>query len=117
MREANRLVGTASFAPSPEGLLYQEDGVLVGGGFRSPASQSYRFLTEGPRASVRFRDGRLFHELDLACGAAHVRHACAPDMYRGRYRVRGANLWTSAWRVDGPRKQLLIVTRYRRPAA
>jgi len=61
---------------------------------------------------VRFDDGRPFHTLDLSTGRAEVEHDCAPDRYRGRYRINGEDRWTLAWQVRGPRKQMIIATRY-----
>jgi hypothetical protein len=108
-----RLAGLASFTPAFGGLTYHEEGLLVGSTFRAPASQTYRFDIRGSRAEVRFQDGRFFHEIELTQGCAHVRHVCGADLYTGRYVSRGPNLfWTTTWQVSGPRKRMLIVTRY-----
>ena len=82
---------------------------------RGRASQRYLYLPLGPAVmAVRFADGRLFHTLDLSRGVAHVAHHCAADHYRGRYRIMGDDCWSQAWRVEGPRKQLSIVTLFQR---
>ncbi len=112
---SGRLTGTAIFTPAPGGLRYNEWGLPTCGAFRGEASQIYWFAVNGPRAAeVRFEDGRFFHCLDLSSGLADVVHECAPDRYRGRYRVSGRNGWTLAWQVQGPRKRMFIGTRYAR---
>ena len=110
-----RLAGVALFSPAPDGLRYHEHGTLVLGTYRGPAERQHCFALEGPAAAdVRFADGRPFHRLDLASGRAPVRHDCPPDRYRGEYWAHGPDVWTLTWRVEGPRKRLLIRTRFRR---
>jgi len=109
-------VGTATFTPAPGGLRYNERGLLTCGAFRGEAGQTYWFATgrHPGAAEVRFDDGRLFHALDLSACLADVVHECAPDQYRSRYRASGRNGWTLVWNVQGPRKRMLIGTRYAR---
>jgi hypothetical protein len=110
-----RLSGTARFVPEPGGLRYTESGTLIFGAYQGMATQSYGYVLLTPSmASVQFEDGRPFHHLDLSTGRADIVHACAPDAYRGRYRVGSPERWSLAWIVTGPRKRLRIVTRYRR---
>jgi len=105
----------ARFTPEPGGLRYNESGTLIFGSYQGPAIQSYAFVCLTPStAAVQFEDGRPFHDLDLTAGRADIVHACAPDLYRGRYRVGGPESWSLAWIVTGPRKRLRIATRYRR---
>lgn len=114
-RATGRLTGTAIFTPAPGGLRYDERGVLTCGAYRGEASQTYRFaIRQDGVTQVRFDDGRLFHALNLSSGLADVEHDCAPDRYRGRYQVNGRDGWTLTWRVEGPRKRMLIGTRYGR---
>jgi hypothetical protein len=109
------LAGTACFTPAPGGLRYTERGTLIFGGYRGDAVQNYTFALITPGvAAVAFEDGRPFHTLDLTAGRADIIHACAPDSYRGRYRVECRESWSLAWIVTGPRKNLSIGTRYRR---
>jgi Family of unknown function (DUF6314) len=111
-----RFMGTAIFTPAPGGLRYDEWGILIYGLFREEAGQTYQFAI-GPHsgvAEVHFADGRHFHTCDLLFGLAHVAHECAPDRYWGRYRVSSHGEWTLVWKVAGPRKRMLIATRYAR---
>lgn len=111
------LRGWGAFSLRPGELLYEERGALAFDLYVGEATQRYRFVLETPAvASVRFHNGALFHRLDLCSGAADVIHECAPDTYRGRYRVRDRDHWTQSWSVHGPRKHLLIGTRFFRAA-
>jgi Family of unknown function (DUF6314) len=109
-----RFKGRATFAPTPYGLRYDERGTLIHGSFRGEATRSLRFLTSGHSAvaDVRFDDGRPFHAFDLSSGITDVEHDCGSDRYRGRYRLCGRNSWALDWRVEGPRKRMLIGARY-----
>lgn len=110
-----RFVGTARFVPGDGRLDYEEAGALEFGSHRGRANQRYLYFPLGPAVmAVCFADGRLFHTLDFSRGLAHVAHDCGADHYRGRYRIMGDDCWSQAWRVEGPRKQLSIVTLFRR---
>ena len=111
-----RLQGHASFRSVPSGLLYNERGTLTLGQHRGPAEQTYLFeFPEGDaRATVRFRDGRPFHSLDLRDGQDHARHDCGPDLYEGLFIALGPGAWRSEWKVIGPRKDYDRVTTYTR---
>jgi hypothetical protein len=107
--------GEACFTPEPDVLLYEEAGELVFGAFRSEARREYRFCIEGDAVfSVLFTDGGFFHRAQVADGLACVHHDCAPDDYRGRYRITGPDGWMLSWRIQGPRKDLVIGTRFSR---
>ncbi|HVJ40984.1 MAG TPA: DUF6314 family protein [Dongiaceae bacterium] len=113
-----RLSGEAVFQPETAGFAYEETGVLTYGDYEGRASQSYRWdLGPADGAAVRFRDGRLFHLLDLGTGATAVQHLCAADLYHGRFRLITDRCWLSRWRIHGPRKDQIILNRYRRPDA
>ncbi|MBV8573864.1 MAG: hypothetical protein JOZ58_02335 [Acetobacteraceae bacterium] len=113
-----RLTGVARFTPEAGGLRYVESGLLVFGGFSGPASRTLWFAFErNGVADVRFADGRPFHRVDLSSGVAHVVHHCAPDRYRGRYKVRDRDRWQLTWFVEGPRKQICMGTRFIRSVA
>ena len=109
-----RFKGSATFTPIPDGLRYDERGTLVHGSFRGEAKQTFWFVINhlSAVADVRFDDGRPFHTLDLSSGITNVEHDCGSDRYRGRYRLGGRSSWTLVWEVEGPRKQMLIATRY-----
>jgi hypothetical protein len=109
------LIGKALFAPEGNELLYSEEGRLVIGGHDGPAEQVHRYAFQAPaRAQVHFRDGRFFHDLDLAAGRWTATHLCAPDRYDGDFTALGADSWRVVWRVTGPRKDLILDSSYRR---
>jgi hypothetical protein len=85
------------------------------GGHEGPAEQVHRYAFDGPaRARVHFRDGRFFHDLDLAAGRWTATHLCAPDRYDGDFTALGPDSWRVVWRVTGPRKDLILDSSYRR---
>jgi hypothetical protein len=107
--------GEAVLQPDKQGFDYDETGAMRFGTYAGQASQSYRWDIDATGTlAVRFRDGRLFHELDLAAGDTAVTHLCVADLYRGRFRLVNAGCWLSRWQVRGPRKDLVILNRYRR---
>lgn len=109
------LSGIARFAPAGRALEYLEEGILSVGGWSGPARRRYRFNLQTPSvARVEFEDGRPFHHLDLSSGIAFVAHDCPPDRYRGRYVVDGPRQWRLGWIVLGPRKHMIISTRFSR---
>jgi hypothetical protein len=110
------LDGEARFRVSGSGLINQERGVLSFGTYEGAAEQTYfyNFPRGTARASVCFRDGRPFHELDLSEGKTAVVHLCPPDRYEGRFTALDEDRWESTWTVVGPRKDLTIVSSYTR---
>jgi Family of unknown function (DUF6314) len=106
--------GEATFTPTPRGLHYDEWGTLVHGSFRGETTRSYWFVfSRHPAiADVLFDDGRPFHTLDLSSGVADLEHDCGSDRYRGRCRSLDRSSWTLVWKIEGPRKQMLIGTHY-----
>jgi hypothetical protein len=111
-----RYVGEAEFAGSSDALLYREHGRLTFGSHEGSAEQAHLYdFSDGPsRASVYFRDGRAFHDLDLSQGLDLVSHICDPDLYEGRFMVLDDGRWQSAWKVTGPRKDQSIFSVYSR---
>ena len=111
-----RFDGEASFRPCARGLLYEEHGTVTFGGHRGQAEQTYVYeFPEGDgRASVRFRDGRAFHRLDLSGGLDHVSHACGADLYEGAFTALSESAWKSEWKVTGPRKHYDLASTYTR---
>jgi hypothetical protein len=101
--EGGRFDGTATLAPDASGALrYEEHGIARIGGHVGTASRRLTYHVEGPRAWVRFVDGRLFHDLDLTSGAWEVAHPCAADLYRGTFTATGPDAWLQRWSVSGP---------------
>lgn len=97
-------------------LVFSERGLLTLPMMRSEAKRDYRFEMTAHGFRVLFPDGRFFHEAAFAQGLAHVVHECAPDLYRGRYRLAGPDRWWLSWRVTGPRKDLVITSLFSRGA-
>lgn len=106
--------GTASFTVNDKGLDYEERGSLRFGSHQGLATQSYHYVFEegGRRATVRFRDGRHFYDLDLSEGQAAAAHLCPPDRYEGVITALGRDRWVSRWTIAGPRKRQEILTGY-----
>jgi hypothetical protein len=110
-----RLSGTAQFEADQTWLNYTESGLLSYGSHSGLASQSYRWhILENGQIDVCFKDGRLFHRLDLSEGMAIVDHQCAADHYRGFYRLLGEDRWVASWHVTGPRKDVTLISLFRR---
>ncbi len=91
---------------------YTEQGELRFAAHTGPAHRRLRYqgLPDGTVA-VRFADGRPFYVLDLRTGRAQAEHGCGADQYLLTHRVLGAGLLEEQWRVRGPGKDYLAVTR------
>ena len=113
-----RLDGVARFTPDAAGLAYVEEGLLaLGDGPALTASRRYLWRDGGPSAiEVHFSDGRLFHRFRTDDPTPTAEHDCPPDRYHARYDFRAWPCWTAEWRAVGPRKDYILLTRYR-PAA
>jgi hypothetical protein len=111
---SGRLAGCAIFTPAPGGLCYDETGLLRFGSHQGEATRQYLLSIDRQTAEIHHADGSPFHRLELSSGEADIVHRCADDLYHGRYRVLGADCWTVAWRVTGPRKRYSLVTRHTR---
>jgi len=108
-----RLHGTALFSACGAGLLFEEHGVVAVGTYSGEAVRRYLFHVESASmVKVCFEDGRPFHHFNLETGMAHVQHDCTPDRYEGRYRVVAPTCWLLSWHVTGPRKNLMITSRF-----
>ena len=109
--------GTARFVPEGDGLEWIESGTLLIGDHRFDAKRRMSIRPEDGGWMVRFDDGRVFHPLDLTVGRCEVGHPCREDFYDGVLELvesdEGPELRTE-WRVEGPAKDQLIRTRYRR---
>lgn len=97
------------------GFIYRETGKLVLEG--AGEMEAVRIYLWGPHArgiAVHFQDGRDFHVIELDRYMPDAQHHCAPDMYHVSYNFTNWPAWTSTWRVQGPRKDYRMVTRYSR---
>jgi hypothetical protein len=114
-RARGSFLGWAWFAESGGDLDYRERGQMLLPVYRGIATQGYRYRFAAPgRAAVRFADGRLFHDLDLSAGSWEAEHRCGQDLYAGSFACQGKSLWSVTWRVAGPRKDLLLSSRFLR---
>jgi hypothetical protein len=105
--------GTASFTRLGDAgaLAYQEEGELMFGRHRGPASRSLLYVPAADGAvAVRFADGREFYRLDLRSGRCEAEHPCHDDRYAGTVRVLGPDVFTEQWRASGPGKDYLMTT-------
>ena len=114
-----RFTGHALVAPASPGQpgewCYTEDGELRFAAHTGPASRRLRYLGRPDgTVAVRFADGRPFYVLDLRAGQAQAEHACGRDHYLISHRVLAADLLEEEWRVRGPGKDYLAITRLAR---
>ncbi len=109
--ETGRLAGEVRFRSGAGGLVQEEAGTLVLPG-RPPmtATRTYLWRASPGRLVLSFDDGRPFHAFDAAAPRPVAEHLCGQDLYRVRYAFDRWPNWRSAWRVTGPRKDLLIVS-------
>lgn len=110
-----RLTGSGSFAPAPQGLVYNELGLLRFSDYQGEAARRYLFaFGRIDAANVHHADGSLFHPLNLSAGKDDIQHQCGEDFYRGRYRVLDRDQFVVSWDVTGPRKRYRMATIYAR---
>lgn len=108
--QVGRFEGTALFERDGVGLRYSERGVLTLGGASMEAERVYLWRVGPAGIEVFFDDGRAFHRIDESAEAAHW---CDPDQYDVTYEFSGWPVWSSRWRVVGPRKDYVMVSDYR----
>src|ERR1039458_3946053 len=112
-----RFTGSAAVAPQPggPGMSYPESGELRFGGHTGPATRRLALRPgAGGTAEVRFADGRFFYLLDLRPGRWEAEHDCGEDRYLLAHRVLSDDLLEERWRVRGPAKDYLAITRLQR---
>ncbi|RMF38786.1 MAG: trigger factor [Alphaproteobacteria bacterium] len=109
-----RFEGWARFSPVPGGLDYLERGRLrLGGLVDTHAWRRYRWVFPHPhRVEVYFEDGSFFHSFDPGLQRAEATPYHDPDLYEVTYEFETRERWRSEWRVEGPRKDYRLVTRY-----
>lgn len=110
-RLSGRLEGSCRFVRDAHGLRQEETGWLtMGSGPPLQASRVYLWRQAGAGIAVLFEDGRPFHR--LGPGRLEDRHLCDPDVYDVRYVFGGWPVWHQRWRVTGPRKDAVILSRF-----
>tara|TARA_B110000483_G_scaffold218197_1_gene271295 strand:- start:124 stop:567 length:444 start_codon:yes stop_codon:yes gene_type:complete len=96
---------------------YQENGQMVlPDGQALSSTRRYRWDATLEGVDVHFDDGRFFHRIDLAHTATQDRHFCDPDDYAVSYVFTEWPIWTSLWKVKGPRKDYEMHSRYQKLA-
>ncbi|MEO8530349.1 MAG: DUF6314 family protein [Deltaproteobacteria bacterium] len=114
-RESGRVSGVASIVGDAGSARYDEQGLMELPGTASLRAQRvYLWRSVAAGIAVQFDDGRAFHTIDLQDVAATAKHWCDPDDYHAAYDFSAWPVWTSDWRVKGPRKAYRMVTRYER---
>jgi hypothetical protein len=112
-----RLTGRADFRPAPHGLACTETGTLVMGGPPMAATRTTLWREAAGRIEVAFEDGRPFHAFPADDPSPEASHDCPPDRYCVRYDFTAWPSWQAEWRVRGPRKHYVMLTRFARPLA
>ena len=117
---SGRFTGQGIFQPTETNRrAYAEEGSLQFAGLHSvKATRRYGYdIVSKSRVEVRFEDGRFFHHFDPAGQEAWAEHLCDADLYEVRYLFDAEDHWRAEWRVEGPRKNYRMVTRYDRDPA
>ncbi|ROU02370.1 DUF6314 family protein [Histidinibacterium lentulum] len=109
-----RFEGTARFLRDGAGLCCEESGRWIGGAQDGMAGTRRSLWRDGGdgRIAVLFGDGRPFHDFEPG-GEADAVHLCGADRYAVRYRFGEAD-WEAVWRVTGPFKDYVMISRYGR---
>ena len=106
---------TGVFTPAGPELVTREEGVFRFRFYDDVVRRAYRYRFPVPSvAEVYFDHGGFFHRLDLTAGRWVAQHLCGADLYRGAFRVDGADLWHVIWDVTGPGKDHRIASRFTR---
>ncbi|WP_085784737.1 DUF6314 family protein [Candidatus Nucleicultrix amoebiphila] len=94
-------------------LFLNESGVLHYGAYEGPVSQQMSMTFTMPYyADVFFANGRYFHNLDLREKEWRIEHHCGHDLYKGCYQIDPNNFFMITWQVNGPRKNLSLLSKY-----
>jgi len=106
--------GTGVFSPDQDQTIYLEKGKLMLAGVPPMTSERRYFWRESTLGiDVFFDDNRPFHSFQFDMGQAA--HWCDPDQYDVRYEFGSWPLWTSEWKVKGPRKSYTMHSAYSKP--
>ncbi|NSC19969.1 hypothetical protein FM076_01585 [Streptomyces albus subsp. chlorinus] len=95
--------------------LHVEEGIFEWDGVRRKAGRTLKLVPSADgTAEVTFTDGRPFHPLDLSSGLWTAWHKCGADLYKGTFTVVSPDEWRLRWDVQGPAKDQLLSSVYRR---
>ncbi len=103
-----RFDGHAVWTVAGDGALYEETGEMQLPG--QPPMRATRCYLWGADLSVRFEDGRFFH--DVPTGGEQAEHWCEPDMYSVTYDFSEWPVFRTTWQVRGPRKDYRMTSLY-----
>ncbi|SIO24969.1 hypothetical protein SAMN05444722_1020 [Rhodovulum sp. ES.010] len=107
-----RFEGQARLSEGAGGLVYAETGALrLPGQPAFTATRRYLWRAGAAGIDIFFEDGRFFHAIRPGT-APKASHDCPPDRYAVAYDFAHWPLWSSRWRVTGPRKDYVMVSRY-----
>lgn len=109
----NRLTGAAHFHRAGARLIQDETGDLVLGNQTVKATRRYIWAESKGRLDVFFDDMRPFHSVLLGVTTHKTVHLCAPDRYEVSYDFSSWPAWTARWKVEGPRKDYVMTSRYK----
>lgn len=112
----DRLDGVAVFERSGPRLVQLEKGTLSVGGQVLEAGQRYLWAEADGLIEVSFSDNRPFHTIPLGDASPRTVHLCPPDRYEVAYDFTRWPRWSATWTVEGPRKDYVMVSEYRRTA-
>lgn len=110
------LAGKAEFTWDGDALVYREEGALRFDGqppFTASRTYVWSARPEGG-VEIAFEDGRPFHHFTFDRGRPEATHMCDPDMYHVTYDFLHWPKWSGTWRVQGPRKNYCMRSRYQR---
>ena len=108
------LTGVADFTPEGDRLLYSETGQLrIGDAPPMEATRRYIWRAAEDRIEVLFDDGRPFHFFTASGQGEGTDHLCGADLYRVSYDFTNWPEWSAQWTVQGPRKDYVMMSRYR----
>ena len=112
----DEFLGTCEFRRSGKRLVQDEDGVLTpdGKGAAMKATRRYIWSVDGGRVDVAFGDMRPFHSVLLGVASHETTYLCPPDRYGVSYDFKSFPVWSTEWRVDGPRKAYVMTTEFQR---
>ena len=110
-----RLAGRVRFHRSGGQVIQDEEGdlELAPGRPALRATRRYLWRQEKGRLDCSFADNRPFHSVPLGVLRPETTYLCPPDRYHVAYDFADWPRWTSVWRVEGPRKDYRMETRFR----